>query len=176
MGGGDAPAGLRTLSTWVSGITTHVGLTVPDLDEGRAFYCGLLGFEETATYEASGELLDQLTGIPGVVVKSAMLAVPGGIRIQMQTFDPPGELGPIRHNDRGLTHLSWGVQDVQAEYDRLSAAGVRFRNAPLAMQFDHDPQHLMNGWTVAYFDDPWGMPLELLGPTPGLSPDNQEHS
>jgi catechol 2,3-dioxygenase-like lactoylglutathione lyase family enzyme len=24
----------------------HVGLTVPDLDEARAFFCGLLGFEE----------------------------------------------------------------------------------------------------------------------------------
>jgi hypothetical protein len=32
----------------------------------------------------------------------------------------------------------------------------------------------MNDWTVAYFADPWGLPLEILGPTPGRSPDNQE--
>jgi catechol 2,3-dioxygenase-like lactoylglutathione lyase family enzyme len=24
----------------------HIGLTVPDLDQARAFFCGLLGFDE----------------------------------------------------------------------------------------------------------------------------------
>lgn len=165
--------GLRMLSSWVSGVTSHVGITVPDIDEGRRFYCDLLGFEEMATYESTGPLLDRLTGIENVTVKTAMLAVPGAMRIQLQTFDPPGEQTRRWHNVPGLTHLSYGVQDVQAEYDRLSAAGVTFRGDPVAMRFD-DPQHLMNDWTVAYFADPWGLPLELLGPTHGRSPDNQE--
>lgn len=165
--------GIEPLSNWLSGVAYHVGLTVPDLDEGRRFYCGLLGFEEAFTYESTGPLVDAWTGIENVTVKTAMLAVPGGIRIQMQTFDPPAPDPGVGMNAPGLTHLSFGVQDVHAEYDRLSAAGVKFRAEPVSMKFD-DPHHLMNGWSIVYFDDPWGMPLELLGPTPGQSIETHE--
>ncbi len=162
------------LSDRVSGITTHIGLTVPDLDAGRRFYCGILGLRETETYEARGPLLDELTGVPDVVVRTAMLEVPGGARIQMQTFDPAGGPGDPRMNAVGLTHLSFGVRDVVAEHARLTAAGVRCRVDPTPMRFA-DARHPMNGWTVIYFEDPWGLSLELLGPTPGEAPDNDEH-
>jgi len=160
-----AAGGLQPISDYVADIASHVGLTVPNLDEGRRFYCDLLGFAETATYQASGPAIDAMTGTPNVTVKTAMLEVPGGSRIQMQTFEPHGaERIASRMNDHGLTHISFGVRDVHAEYERLSAAGVHFRNPPTALQFE-DPHHPMNGLDAVYFEDPWGLPLEFVGPT-----------
>ena len=46
--------GLETLSTWVSGVTSHVGIEVPDLDEARRFYCDILGFAEAWGIEFEG--------------------------------------------------------------------------------------------------------------------------
>jgi catechol 2,3-dioxygenase-like lactoylglutathione lyase family enzyme len=156
---------MKPISTFVSHIATHVGLTVPDMDEARRFYCDLLGLAETETYQASGPAIDAMTGVKGVTVRTAMLEVPGGSRIQMQTFEPGGaERTAGRMNDHGLTHLSFGVQDVHAEYRRLLAAGVKFRNEPVALRFD-DPTHPMNGLDAVYFEDPWGLPLEFVGPT-----------
>lgn len=167
----------RFASTFVSGIGTHIGLTVPDLDDARRFYCDLLGFVESLTYEARGPGIDEMTGVEGGVVRTAMLEVPGGARIQMQAFDPPGETGRSsgKLNDQGITHLSFGVEDVRAEHERLTAAGVTFRNEPIALQFD-DPSHPMNGFDAVYFEDPWGVPLEFVGPSPGRTPDHQERA
>lgn len=169
MTGRGVGPGLAPLSPWISAITTHVGLTVPDLDEGRRFYCDLVGFAETETYAASGPAIDALTGVPGAIVRTAMLEVPGGSRIQMQTFEPHGAFCIPRMNDVGLTHLSFGVQDVHAEYARLSAAGVTFRSPPQPLLFDC-PEHPMNGFDAIYFEDPWGVSLEFLGPTKGHAP------
>ena len=161
----NAQSDLNPIETWVAHIGSHVGLTVPDLDEARRFYCDLLGLKETETYEASGPAIDAMTGVEGVTVRTAMLEVPGGARIQMQTFEPPGALAiSSRMNDHGLTHLSFAVRDVHAEYRRLSAAGVKFRNKPVALKFD-DESHPMNGMDAVYFEDPWGLPLEFVGPT-----------
>lgn len=157
--------GLRPLDAAIAHIGSHVGLTVPDLDEGRRFYCQVLGLRETETYEASGPGIDRMTGVTGGIVRTAMLEVPGGSRIQMQTFEPTGSTDTSnRLNDRGLTHLSFAVQDVHAEYERLLAQGVAFRAPPLALKFD-DATHPMNGMDAVYFEDPWGLPLEFVGPT-----------
>ncbi len=64
----------------------------------------------------------------------------------------------------GLNHLSFGVQDIHAEYERLKAAGVRFTSEVLPLDFG--PGEILTGWSVVYFSDPWGLTLELLGPTP----------
>lgn len=165
MANADQASRVKGVNDWTAHIGSHVGITVPNMDEGRRFYCDTLGFRETATYEAAGPSIDEMTKTPGAVVKTAMLETPGGSRIQMQTFEPSGsERTMMKMNDHGLTHLSFGVEDVRAEYDRLCAAGVAFRNEPVALQFE-DGDHPMNGFDAVYFEDPWGLPLEFIGPT-----------
>jgi catechol 2,3-dioxygenase-like lactoylglutathione lyase family enzyme len=155
--------GLQPLSEWTSGVTAHVGLEVPDLDEARRFYCDLLGFEEIAQIKVGGDFLESLTGLKDAEVESIMLKVRGGIQIELQKYTPQGTVRENAVNNQGLTHLSFGVQNVQAEYERLLAAGVKFSCEPVAMEL---PEHPMDGHTVVYLEDPWGLPLELMGPTP----------
>lgn len=157
--------GLDTLSTWVSGITSHVGIEVPDLEEARRFYCDILGFEEAWSIEVEGPLLEQLSRIPGAKEEMIQVIVPGGIRIELQKYTPQGTLGESAVNNQGLNHLSFGVKDIYAEYERLVSLGVHCRCEPLPLDFGLG--HPMTGFSVIYFDDPWGLTLELLGPTRG---------
>ncbi len=157
--------GLDTLSTWISGMTSHVGIEVPDLEEARHFYCDILGFEEAWTADFSGDILDQISGIPGAKEEMIQILVPGGIRIELQKYTPQGTLRESAVNNQGLNHLSFGVKDIYAEYDRLVSLGVHCRCEPLAL--DLGPGQAVTGFSVVYFEDPWGLTLELLGPTRG---------
>lgn len=161
--------GLDMLSTWVSGVTSHVGIEVPDLDVARHFYCEILGFEEAWEIEFGGPELERLSKIAGAQERMIQIIVPGGVRIELQQYSPQGSIGRSAVNNQGLNHLSFGVKDIQAEYERLTALGVHCRSEPIPLDFG--PGHPMTGFSVTYFDDPWGLTLELLGPTPGREGD-----
>jgi catechol 2,3-dioxygenase-like lactoylglutathione lyase family enzyme len=154
--------GLTALSTGAETVAAHVGLEVPDLDMARQFYCDLLGFEEVARLRSAGEMLKRLVGAEDASVESVMLRVPGGIHIELQRYTPQGTVGGNSVNNQGLTHVCFAVEDVRAEFERLSAAGVRFAGEPIDVVLDGHP---IDGHTIAYLEDPWGLPIELMGPT-----------
>lgn len=152
--------GLDLLSDWVAGISYHVGICVPDMTEARRFYCELLGFEEVWEAAGGGKDLEDLTHIEGVYEHCVQLVAPGGGRIELQAYQPL-EDGAAAINRQGLNHLSFGVRDVWAEYERLRAAGVSFRCEPKTLP---PGDHAVSGYTFVYFDDPWGLTLELMSP------------
>jgi lactoylglutathione lyase len=53
------------------------------------------------------------------------------------------------------------VTNLQAEYERLKALGVRFKSEPNAITAGVN----QGGWAV-YFTDPDGITLELIQPPP----------
>lgn len=164
MSGDQQQVGLRTLSPWISGASFHVGISVPDLQTALDFYVGLLGFEEV--WRKTDIEMAAVSGVPGLRERTLVqLLVPGGSRIEFQEFDPPGPVRERSLSNSGLNHLSFGVADIHAEYNRLRAAGVEFLSEPLELDFG--PGEVLTGWSVVYFKDPWGLTLELLGPTPG---------
>lgn len=71
----------------------------------------------------------------GLTVKTDAPMGPGQRWIELEI---PGEatglvlFTPDGHEDRigGFTPMGWGAADVQAEYERLSAAGVEFQQPP----------------------------------------------
>ena len=154
---------LKPLSQWISAMPYHVGIEVPDLNEGLAFYRDLLGFEEAWRTFVDAPFLGDLMGIPGLSVTAVQLIVPGGSRIELMEYKPQGKIGGHAANNQGLNHLSFGVTDVQAAYDSLTAAGIEFTTEPIVLE--GDPTFPANGYTVAYFADPWGTSLEILAPT-----------
>jgi glyoxylase I family protein len=153
--------GFRPLSHWISAMPYHIGIEVPDLDEGLRFYRDILGFEEAWRYYSDGPFMESLIGISGVSVTTVQLLVPGGSRVELQEYRPQGNVGENRVTNQGLNHLCFGVVDVDAAYESLSAAGVEFTSEPIRID---DPNNPAYGWCVAYFIDPWGTVLEMLGP------------
>jgi catechol 2,3-dioxygenase-like lactoylglutathione lyase family enzyme len=162
--------GLDPQSTWIAGISAHVGICVPDMDEAKRFYCDLLGFEVAWEAAGGGRALEDLTHIAGLYEHCVQLTVPGGCRIELQAYKPLAD-GEAAINRQGLNHLSFAVKDVWAEYERLKALGVVFRCEPKTAPTGTG--HAVDGYTFVYFDDPWGLTLELMGPPPGQGDDER---
>jgi len=77
----------------------HIGLTVPDLDQARAFFCGLLGFDE----------------VGGVPAYPSIFVSDGTILLTLwRAADPLTARAFDRRANIGLHHLSLAVADDAA--------------------------------------------------------------
>jgi catechol 2,3-dioxygenase-like lactoylglutathione lyase family enzyme len=140
----------------------HTAISVPDMEAALAFYHGVLGFEveSDASWPRGSRDIDRVVGLENSAARVAMLRL-GSTRLEMFEYRHPApELQdpqrPVHHH--GYTHFCLDVVDIQAEYDRLLAAG---------MQFNSEPVHL--GSSIAtYGRDPFGNVIELKEnlPTP----------
>lgn len=85
----------------------HIGLTVPDLDQARAFFCGVLGFDE----------------VGGVPEYPSIFVSDGDVFLTLwRAADPLTARAFDRRNNIGLHHLSLGVADdaaLDAVWDRV---------------------------------------------------------
>lgn len=87
----------------------HVGLTVPDLDQARDFFCGLLGFDE----------------VGGVPDYPSIFVSDGAMLLTLwRAADPLAARAFDRRTNIGLHHLSLAVVDDDAltkTWDKVSA-------------------------------------------------------
>ncbi|MFJ9705480.1 VOC family protein [Streptomyces sp. NPDC101234] len=96
---------------------------VDDVTRAHAFYTDVLGFETRTHLDLGGGTLFVTVG-----------AAEGAQR-DLQLLLEPGQ-GPIAEPYRkavyeaGLPAIVFSVDDIQAEYERLSALGVRFTHGP----------------------------------------------
>jgi len=134
----------------------HTGLSTPDLERSIRFYRDLMGFEVLTrfTKPPGSPGMDAMLDLPGVGFNAALLRL-GRTMIEIFEFSAPAPAhAPPRRRvcDHGLTHLCFQVDDVQAEYARLSAAGMVFHCTPQAG----------DGATYVYGRDPDGNAIELI--------------
>lgn len=115
---------------------------VDDQDKALAFYTGKLGFVKK-------------TEIP--LGEHRWLTVvspdePNGVELVLEPDSHPA-VGPLKRAlvDDGIPFASFGVNDVQAEYERLRAAGVEFTQPPVEM----------GPVTTAVFDDTCGNLIQI---------------
>jgi catechol 2,3-dioxygenase-like lactoylglutathione lyase family enzyme len=103
---------------------TTLSIFVDDQDAAVAFYRDRLGFEVTADIPL-GEHRWITLGEP---------QNPAGAQISLEPNDHPAVI-PFTEAlvEDGIPFTSFGVDDVQAEYERLTAEGVSFTQAPTAM-------------------------------------------
>ena len=129
----------------------HVGLNVASLDEMRDWYVGALGLE--VEFEFALEAFE---------FSGAMLRSPEGWRVELlHRVDNVAGIAVERPMDaaltRGFGHLALAVDDLEATYDRLLAAGAATRMPP-----SHSPEP---GVRIAFVADPEGNLIELLDRT-----------
>ena len=135
----------------------HVAISTGDIERSLSFYRDLLGFEQISRFgwEEGSEGADLITGLTNSSCSAAMLKLNNAFVELFEFSTPsPGEGDPNRPvSDHGITHLCVAVSDIDAEYERLKAAGMRF----------HCPPQRMGGSTRAtYGRDPDGNVVELL--------------
>lgn len=139
----------------------HVGLTVSDLDRSSEFYLRL-GFEETGVKRLEltrQSWLGTVVGLSEVEMLVSVLSY-GGTNLELlQYLTPEGSSStPLGVQDAGNVHLGVEVDDVPAEYERLTAAGVKFVSPPV-----HIPTEVpvFGGVGVVYGYDPDGNCFEV---------------
>jgi len=135
----------------------HTAISTGDFDRALRFYCDLLGFKEvwSSSWRVGSEVVDRIVGLRGSSGRVAMLTAGNACVELFQYATPqPKQSEPQRPVcDHGITHLCLQVTDIDAEYARLSAAG---------MQFHCPPQNAGGGMRATYGRDPDGNVVELL--------------
>jgi len=138
----------------------HTAISTPDLERALGFYRDLVGFEVVSdqTWEKgtlASAAAERIMALQGVTTRAVMLRL-GETLLELFEFDSPtpASSDPERPVcDHGFTHICLQVGDIDAEYERLERAGMRF-HCP--------PQRIGPRTAVTYGRDFDGNVVELL--------------
>jgi catechol 2,3-dioxygenase-like lactoylglutathione lyase family enzyme len=141
----------------------HIGFTVPDLAEARAFLVDVLGCEylySLGPFEHPGTdwMTEHLNVHPRTVMRrNEFFRLGDQVIFEVFHYEAPDQATtPPRNSDIGGHHVAFYVDDLDAAIDHLRAAGVRVLDGPTASSGAHEGQR----WI--YFLAPWGMQFELV--------------
>lgn len=146
----------------------HVAISVPNLKQARAFYCGVLGFEVAEEFDfGPDEESDRVTRVKGASANVLMLRA-GNMHIEVFEFtnsDVKSQSYDRPVCDHGYTHFALEVDgDIEEVYATLAEAGVRW-HSPVVGRLDEE------GYSVTYGRDPFGNVIEIQK----LSEENPGH-
>ncbi len=109
----------------------HVGITVSNLEAAIEFFTLLLQREPDLTFHrVDMPFLDEITGYDDIDMRFAFFTLPGdGVQVELIEYrrPRPGTVDQETFNV-GSTHICIQVDDIDAEFERLVAAGVEFRS------------------------------------------------
>jgi len=113
----------------------HAALSTSDLERCVEFYTNVVGCEVAWTFEwdIGSADADAMTGLTDSAARAVMLKL-GDTHLEVFEYSSPmprNRHGQRPVNDHGITHICLLVKDLQAEYERLQAAGMEFHSAPL---------------------------------------------
>jgi catechol 2,3-dioxygenase-like lactoylglutathione lyase family enzyme len=139
----------------------HTGFTVSDLDRSIAWYSELLGVEPVLRRRSSDAFMGAMIGYPECEIDFAYFPLPGGAaRLELIEYvAPPSEQGSLETSVVGNGHVCILVDDLHAEFERLSAIATFRSPAPVEITSGANK----GGWG-AYLRDPDGITVQLLQP------------
>ena len=134
----------------------HTAISTSDIERSLQFYRDLLGFKEvfSSKWDIGTEVTDKIVGLKDSSARVVMLRAGNACVELFQYATPEPKPGNMNRPvcDHGITHLCLQVADIDAEYTRLKAAGMRF----------HCPPQDVGGLRATYGRDPDGNVVELL--------------
>lgn len=143
----------------------HFSFTVSHIGRSKAFYGEVLGLEQVYEMEHTHPYTSRQVGFS----EAWLLAVGFKLGRDLPDGYPILELIEYRHpcgnpidlstNNPGVAHLAFEVDDIFAEYARLTESDVSFRSEPVLIEAGRN-----RGGYTAYFVDPDGITLELAQP------------
>ena len=142
---------------------SHIGLSVPDLDQAVQFYADILGFyvimQPTEIVEDGSDIGQMCTDVFGAGwgrLRIAHLATADRIGIELFEFeDNHAPADPLNLRQHGTFHFA--IQDPNLEdlLAKIIAAGGKQR-MPVREYFPNDKPYRM-----VYVEDPFGIVFEL---------------
>lgn len=142
---------------------SHFSFVVHDIERSVCWYRDVLGLRLVARQRQDNEYTRRFVGVPGAILEVAEFALPDGSATDdvllelLEYVEPRGERPALRRQDVGNAHLSFVVDDIVAEHERLSQAGASFVTPPVRIEEGVNA----GGW-ICYLCDPDGITLELF--------------
>ncbi|MDX6598192.1 MAG: glyoxylase family protein [Gaiellales bacterium] len=137
----------------------HAGITVASVAAALGFYRDLLGLRVTGEGEDEGPELDAIVGLSCVRIRYAELDLGAGQLLEVIEYvTPEGTPLEQRPCDAGASHLALRVEDVDALWERLTAAGVPVAGRPTTVT----SPGAWHGARCVYAEDPDGHSIELI--------------
>ena len=138
----------------------HTSFTVAHLELSLAFFRDDLGLEVLGSREVCDDYFGQIVGLPGCVVRAALIRLPGGHHVELfEYLHPRGQSVSPRPCDPGSSHLALLTDDLTALYQKLKASGVNLVSEPILITAGPN-----RGGYGVYLRDPNGILLELFQP------------
>ncbi len=133
----------------------HVGIVVDDLADAVAFFLDL-GLELHGEAPVEGDWVDRIVGLEGVRAQIAMLQTPDGHgRVELTEFHAPSSDGGYERvpaNARGIRHVAFAVEGIDAVLARLRARGAELVG---------ELGNYRNRYRLCYIRGPAGIIVEL---------------
>lgn len=140
----------------------HVGISVTNIERSVEFYRTHLGMElAVPIFPFGGNEIEEIQELPGA---KGRLGVMRNGDVMLELFEyaaPTPGTKNANHSvgDHGISHFGVEVEDIEATFARMRAAGVRFHS---------EIKVFPSGMKAAYGRDPDGNVFEILemGPPP----------
>lgn len=139
----------------------HIGITVPDIEEGIAFFKAVFGAIEvfrTGPFDVDRNFMKDKLGASADSRIRDLVFLRCGQGTSVELFEYAGEQDsrPKRSSEVGGMHLCFEVEDVHASAERLRAQGVEMLDGPNLVESGP-----LAGFDWIYFRSPWGLMLEV---------------
>lgn len=113
----------------------HTSFSTNNFDAMVHFYRDLIGFEHVVSinWDEGTEAADRVVGLDNSAVTHALLKA-GNTFIEIFHYRNPRGADPEANSpacDVGVKHVCFDVLDIEAEYNRLVSAGIKFNCAPV---------------------------------------------
>jgi catechol 2,3-dioxygenase-like lactoylglutathione lyase family enzyme len=109
----------------------HVCITARDLGRMLGFYRDVIGLKVSKTVTMKGRYLETVFNRKGVELTYIKMRGPDRSVSRGPDFELHHWRRPRRRPKAGLNHISFTVKDIDFEYKRLRASGVKFISKPV---------------------------------------------
>lgn len=140
----------------------HIGITVPDIEQGISFFRAVFGAIEvfrTGPFDVDADFMANKLGAAAHSHIRDLAFLRCGEGTSVELFEYSGEENkepPKRPSEVGGMHLCFEVEDVFAAADRLRLIGVDMLDGPNLVETGP-----LAGFNWIYFRAPWGLVLEV---------------
>ncbi len=141
----------------------HVNIVVEDLARMTAFYRDALGLRVIREVTIQGDWIEAITLLPGVEADVVYLQPPTGPPLELIAYRSPEGARPEKlgmPNTKGLRHLAFLVDDLDATVESVRAAGGEIFSPVRTVPTAQVEFQARQKWIV-YCRDPEGNLLEF---------------
>jgi glyoxylase I family protein len=133
----------------------HIGISVIDLEASIKFYSEIMQMYIEGSNKYQGDLISRIVGVKDADLDICVLEK-NNLRIELLDYNNDKRKKLIKYPNQdqpGLVHISFLVDNVDKEYERIKAYGYEFNSPPMVAR--------KNGPKITYFKGPDNVVIEI---------------